>query len=342
MRLRASAAAGRSTAAAGRSTAVAARPAALAALALSAAVAVALSGCGTATATDPASARIGSTGVPLTSAKSSAPAARTPNQRAVADADAILASFAVPTGAQPLSAAPTVEDGVLKSPAQTPRTPDLVDKAEWWIAPGAPQSVLAWEASHLPHRFSAAGTGTGSGPGFTTWTQIASLPDIPAVLDSRELVITAVQDGDKTAIRVDAQVTWQPARPASEKVPAAAMAVTVSMDLGLNQGGRKPPKPVTITDPATVRKLAALINGLALFPPGTFNCPADFGGSLVLTFLAGPGTPSLAVATADLSGCGGVGLTIGGKSEPALAGPGTDSGPQILSTAGLSWKIPSE
>src|ERR1700722_11025098 len=139
MRLRATTAVGRSTA--------------LAALALSAAVAVALSGCGTATATDPASVRIGSTGIPLTSAKSPAPAARTPSQRAVADAKAILASFAVPTGGQQLSAAPTVEDGVLKSPAQTPRTPDLVDKAEWWIAPGAPQAVLAWEASHRPHRF---------------------------------------------------------------------------------------------------------------------------------------------------------------------------------------------
>ena len=47
----------------------------------------------------------------------------------------------------------------------------------------------------------------------------------------------------------------------------------------------------------------------------------------MLTFRAGPGTPALAVATADLSGCGGVDLTIGGKSQPALAGPGTDSGP---------------
>jgi hypothetical protein len=323
----------RPTAARGRSTA-------LAALALCAAAAVALSGCGTETATDPVSARAESTGIPVTSVKSPA-TAPTPDQRAVTDANGILASFAVPAGARKLSAAPTVEDGVLQTPAQTPGTPDLVDKTEWWIAPGKPQSVLAWEAGHLPHRFSTSGTGTGSGPGFATWTQIASLPAIPAVLDSRELVITAVQDGGQTAIRVDAQVTWQPARPSSEKVPAAAKAVTVSMNLGLNQGGKKPPRPVTITDQAAVRKLTALINGLALFPPGIFNCPADFGGSLVLTFLAGPGTPPLAVATAQLSGCGGVDLTIGGKSEPALAGPGTDGGPQILSAAGLSWKIPS-
>ena len=89
---------------------------------------------------------------------------------------------------------------------------------------------------------------------------------------------------------------------------------------------------MTITDPAKVRALTALINGLTLFPPGAPDCPADFGGNLVLTFRAGPRTPALAVATVDLSGCDGVDLTIDGKSQPTLAGPGTDSGPQILRT----------
>ena len=129
-----------------------------------------------------------------------------------------------------------------------------------------------------------------------------------------------MQDGAKTAVRVDAQVTWQPARPAREQVPAAAKAVTISMDLGLNQAGQQPPKTVTITDPAKVGELKALINGLPLTPPGRFNCPAGFGGNLVLTFRAHPGGPALAVATAVLSGCGEADLTIGGKSQPTLAG----------------------
>jgi hypothetical protein len=154
-------------------------------------------------------------------------------------------------------------------------------------------------------------------------------------------VVTVVQDGDKTTIRVDAEVAWQPARPASETVPAAAQAATISLDLGLNQGGRKPPNPVTITDPAKVRNLKALINGLTLFPPGMFGCPADFGDDLVLTFRAGPRTPALAVATVDFAGCDVVDLTNNGKSQPALAGPGTDNGPRVLKTAGLSWKIPA-
>ena len=312
---------------------------AFAAPALGAAAAVALCACAVApTAPSPAGRPIGSTGVPLASAKQPAPP---PHQRAVADATAILASFAVPTGARKLSAAPSVGNGVLKAPAQTLGTPDLVDKAEWWIASGAPQGVLAWEARHLSHRFSSGGAGTGYGRGIaTTWFQVFSLPGIPGVLDSRELVVLVVQDGGKTAIRVDAQVAWLPARPASEKVPAAAKAVTISADPGLNQGARKPEKPVTITDPAKVRALTALINGLTLFPPGAPDCPADFGGNLVLTFRAGPRTPALAVATVNLSGCDGVDLTIGGKPQPPLAGPGTDSGPQILRLAGLSWKIP--
>jgi hypothetical protein len=315
----------------------------IASLALGAVTALALSGCGTvhAQGTDPTGKPTGSTGVPVTSAKSPARPSPTPKQRAAADADAILASFAVPKGARRLSAAPTVEKGVLKTAPQVPATPDLVDKAEWWIAPGAPQAVLAWEAKHVSHRFSAAGTGRGWGPGFASWSEDFALPDIRAVLDSRDLSVTVVRDGDKTAIRVDAQVSWQPARPAGEKVPGAAKAVTIAVNLGLRQASEKPQKPVTITDPPKVGALKALVNGLTLFPPGMFSCPAGFGGSLMLTFRAGPGTPALAVATVDLGGCDGVDLTIGGKAQPALAGPGTDSGAAILSTAGLSWKIPS-
>jgi hypothetical protein len=326
-----------------RRPAVPGRLGAFAPLALGAVAAVALCACAVATApTAPsgASKPIGSTGVPLTTAKQPAQPAPAPRQRAVADANAIFASFVVPKGARRLSAAPTVEKGVLETPDELPETPDVLDKAGWWIVPGAPPSVLAWEARHLPHRFSASGTGTGSGPGFMMWNQSESLPDVPGVLDSRGLVLTAVPDGHETAIRVDAEVTWQPARPASEKVPAAAKAVTITTDPTLNEGGRKPQKPVTITDPAKVRALTALINDLTLFPPGAFDCPADFDGNLVLTFRAGPRAPALAVATVDLSGCDGVDLTIGGKPQPTLAGPGTDSGPQILRLAGLSWKIP--
>ena len=160
-------------------------------------------------------------------------------------------------------------------------------------------------------------------------------------IESSGAPLTSAKSPAQPALAPGAQATRQRARPASEQVPATAQAVTISMDLGRNQGGKTPPKPVTITDRTRVSELKALINGLPLFPSGGFNCPADFGDDLVLTFRAGPGTPALAVATVDVAGCDGVALTIGGKSQPALAGPGTDSAPQILRSAGLPWKIPT-
>jgi hypothetical protein len=322
---------------AGRAT-VAGRSAARAGAALGAVAAIALAGCAVA---HPAGRTTGSkTGTTVTSTRSGPRPAAGPKQRAVADADAILASFAAPPGASKLAAAPTVDKGALTTAIQISGTPDLVDKADWWLAPGKPLQVLAWEAKHVSHRYSSEGTASVSGPagGESIWSDMFSLPDITGVLDSRELVVEVVQDGAKTAIRVDAQVTWQSAVPASEKVPAAAKAVTISMGLGANQGGKKPPKPVTITAPAKVGELRALINSLPPSPPGMFSCPAGFGDNLVLTFRVRPGGPALVVATDMLSGCPAVDLVIGGKSQPSLSGA---SGTQILKIAGLSWKIPT-
>jgi len=305
--------------------------------ALAAVAAVALAGCAVPRAVGQPSGSIGTT-APAT--RADARPVSGPRQRAEADAAAILASFAVPSGATRVAAAPPADNGALKTAIQIPGTPDLVDEAGWWLAPGKPRQMLAWEAKHVPHRYSFEGTASVTGPAGagSIWSDMFSLPQVTGVLDSRELVVEVVQDGANTAIRVDAQVTWQPVVPASEKVPAAAKAVTISMSLGLNQRGKKPPKPVTITNPARVSELKALINSLPLTQPGTFHCPVELGDNIVLTFRARPAGPALAVATDILSGCGGIDLTIGGKSQPELAGA---SGTRILGIAGLHWKIPA-
>jgi len=265
----------------------------------------------------------------------------TRQQRAEAGAAGMLKSFAVPPGGRQVQSPPLVNAGVLKHPNQVPADPDLVDRAAWFTAPGAPADVLAWEKQHIPHEFTLMGNSTISAPPLTepAITDMYSLPPVDDVLDSRQLLVEVVRDGGNTEIRIDAQVTWLPARTASDQVPAQAKAVTITMNLDPNQGGEKPPKPTTITDPAKVRKLAGLINSLPVYTPGLRGClPDEIGASLTLTFRASPQGPPLAAATSQLSSCQDITLTIGGKPQPGLRGA---IGPKILQVAALPWTIPS-
>ena len=126
-------------------------------------------------------------------------------------------------------------------------------------------------------------------------------------------------------------------RPVGEKIPASAKAVTITEYLGIDSRG-KPPSPVTITAPARVRELATAINGLALFPPGNYSCPAAFGDGLNLEFRTAPGKAPLAVAEDQVSGCPDVALTIDGKQQPLLDGLSAGT---ILKIANLPWTLPN-
>jgi hypothetical protein len=293
---------------------------------------MAVVGCGSVHATAPP----GTATASAVASRPASPASATPRQRAVADAAAILASFAVPPGARRLSGAPDLDGGLLAKPPLLPDTPNLVDDSSWWQAPGAPGTVLAWERAHLPRRFSAIGNSASSGPGTAAQSYSFSLPAVPAVLKSRQLLVKVVNSGSgQTALRVDAQVIWLPAKPATERIPSAARMVTIAAIPGLDATGRTP-APVTITSAAEVRRIASLIDSLPVFPPGAYSCPMDTGRALRMTFRATAGGPALAVATADPGGCGGVGLTVGGAAQPGLSG-GPSLVRQVLAIAGLHW-----
>jgi hypothetical protein len=258
-----------------------------------------------------------------------------PRQRAVADAARIMASFPRPPGA--------VRTGPIASLAQSgarPATPDLASVTRWWRVPGRPQEVLAWVGAHLPPGFAPAGTGTGSG----SWTGMFALPAVPGVLTQRELVVLAVRSGSRTAIRVDAQVVWLPARPGAERVPPTAAVLTVTPGFGLNPDPRaeRLDRAFTVTDPATVARIAAIVNGLTRFPDGTFSCPFESGGQMRLTFSTRPGGPVVARLTAQYGGCGIVSVRIGGRDMPGLS-EYPRSGPplqqQVLAIAGASWPV---
>ena len=296
--------------------------------------AVALGGCAVAPATGispPATA----------SAKAVSTSTQTPKQRAEADIASLLKRFTAPPGAHQVSTSPA---STLNAQPVTPsEESNYTGKTEWWLAPGNPEQVLAWEAKHVSLPY---GTDRPSGTGTitrATWDDDFVLPDVSGVLFDRQLSVatTAVGHG-QTGIEVIAQNQWIPARPASEVIPSAARVVTLTMTDSFNNKTVKEPKPVTVTDPAKVRRIAALLDGLPLTPPAAYGCPAGGDGALTLTFKATTAAPALAVVTANLTGCAFIDLTINGKQQPGL-GP-AEGGPTLADEAfkivGLNWKIP--
>jgi hypothetical protein len=260
------------------------------------------------------------------------PASPTPRERAVAEAAAILRAFVVPPGGQRLPTAPDA----LKDPSSTLVSITLVDDVSFWRTPGQPQAVLAWEQAHLPRRFTPEDADFGP----PSWDRTFSLSPVPGVLNARDLVVEVTAAGHgQTAIRVDAQVSWQPPRPAAEQVPPAARVVTITQLPSLDPHVSRPPAPVTITGLAVVRQLAALIGSLQLSTIGpAASCPPALGGGIQLKFQARADGPLLAVAQGPAA-CGTVQFSVGGKLQPALQI--TDSFiPRVLKLADLNWKVP--
>jgi hypothetical protein len=116
--------------------------------------------------------------------------------------------------------------------------------------------------------------------------------------------------------------------PPSDVIPPTARTVTIA-----DPDDDRLPAPVTSSDPATVRKLVALINGLALSADAVGTpCPPGIDPLvLTLTFRARPGGPVLALAQTGRA-CYSVGLTVRGEQQPALANDPTLDG-QILKLA---------
>jgi hypothetical protein len=225
----------------------------------------------------------------------------------------------------------------------TVNTPDLVTKTRWWTISGVPDSVMSWESVHPPKDMTSGGSGSET----TGLWQSSELmvtfeaPPIPAVLPSRQLLVQAAgMAGGRTVIRVDAQDTWLPAKPAAEAIPPAAV-----LTIRAGYPSRSPmPRPVSpgshtrpaatapavmsITDRAVITRAANLVAALPVTGPGVRHCPAAFGGSLNLTF-ASPNGAALAKVAASASGCGSVSVVVHGASQPGLSG-----GPELIGQLG--------
>ena len=167
-----------------------------------------------------------------------------------------------------------------------------------------------------------------------------SVPLLLAAVVAPALAVTACTSA--APARPVARMSPQPVVASADPViPGAARQVTLGMNYGANAHGRKPPAPVTVTDPAKVSAIAGLVADQPPWPPGTYSCPMADGMAIDIAFRARPDGPALATAVLDLNGCGGTGLTVGGKDyglgHPDSARP---LAAKVLKAAGVPWKLP--
>ena len=104
----------------------------------------------------------------------------------------------------------------------------------------------------------------------------------------------------------------------------------------------------TITDPATVAKIAAIIDGLRQLPDGTYSCPAEAGSAMILTsmqltFRTASGGPVVATVGAEYVGCPFAWVTVGAQTVWPLdenTSSGQSMQQQVLAIAGARWPYP--
>jgi hypothetical protein len=155
------------------------------------------------------------------------------------------------------------------------------------------------------------------------------------------IAVLAACGSDRVGSVVAATAASAAVSPA-QRIPAAAKVVTITHVPG---SGPQPAGdvPVTITNPAAVARIALIVDGLPVFPPGIRNCPLDNGSGMRLTFRTALSDPALAVVTAQSGGCGAVAVTISGRPMRTL-GDAPSLQHQVAAVAGLRWpagQVPS-
>ncbi len=265
------------------------------------------------------------------------PESLSPRQLARLDASQLLGLARLPQGSKRVSGEPNGDGGLLSSPAQS-AAGNLVDLHRFYEVAEDPAVVYAFFQSHTPDGSTSSGAGTsGNSVGTDLWTVSYNWPPIRGVLDTRALVnsIAALPE-NRSGIRVDAEVTWLPAKPTGDIVPPGATVLTAVLSAGLNPG-EAGHAPVTTTDPQTIEAIRAFINGLGVFPPGLVSCPADFGQNLTISFAKSATAAPFDVVVAAASGCEQVQVQAFGHAvQPKLWGAGPPLVPFVEHELGFS------
>lgn len=227
-------------------------------------------------------------------------------------ARALVDRVSLPPGSRLLTAPPSRGLG---TPPEQPETPDLADAVRFAVVPLDSASTLDFARAHPPGGYTTAnsGSGTTSGPDQPTEQFLTqNVSGMPAGVDSAAILIAVVDSGSSESdVRIDAEVTWLPSKPAWLTVPANDAAVVVA--LKETQAPQPPdipaPRTVTITDPTMVDRLRTAADGLQPALPGTRNCPADLGTRYNIDFKPTPADPP------------NISFTAGNCDEVTVTGP---------------------
>jgi hypothetical protein len=153
-----------------------------------------------------------------------------------------------------------------------------------------------------------------------------------------QFLLTAIAVAVAVAIGL---AVWPPAGAAAGLVPAGARVVTVTPVFGRdpNTSRHRLDHAFTVTDPAKVARITAILDDLPPFPVGELSCTVDNGATMRLTFRTSPGGPAVVTVLAAYTGCSVV-------SSPDLPNMPflqdyTSSGQQVqqlvLAIAGVRW-----
>jgi hypothetical protein len=249
--------------------------------------------------------------------------ALSPGALARRDAVQLLSRVRLPRGSKRVAGQPSGDGNVLSSPAQQVADPNLVDLHRFYVVAEDSTDVYAYVQSHRPAGSTLSGSGTGANASSTDqWFVSYGWPPIKTVLDTRTLVISiAALPDDRSGIRVDARVTWLPAKPAGDLIGKGATVLTAVLSKGLNPG-EAGHLPVTTADPRKIEAIRDFINSLGVVAPGVRMCPVDFGQYLTISFSKSAGAVPFDVVVADTSGCQEVQVQhFGHAVEPELWGP---------------------
>jgi hypothetical protein len=315
-----------------------------AAAAAAAAAVVLAAGCGTVQYRSAAGQDRGTAGHGRTTAATTPAPPTITRQQAERLARDLLSRAPLPAGAGRRTGPPV---RVLAGPSGTQSGIPSVTLHQLWTVPAPMTTVYGFLKQHVPAGMTVSSTSQlGQAAGVPEHTKIPAgrppklqprkplgvqpgnvgtvimasvsyqLSRLPAGVSAATLSMAVAPAGkDVSEVRADVQVIWYPPRSAAEYVPPGMRAVTITASF-------VSPKPGsvtrTFTSPATVGRLAALLNGAHASTGGTVFCTAIWVTFRLAFAAALHAAPSL-VATDG--GCGIVQVSALGRAQPALQAP---------------------